>query len=411
VKLGILGGSFNPVHNGHLHLAEKAISELKLDRVVFVPAYRSPFKLDISGLNSSAVDRINMLAASISGDPRLTIDDCEIRREGVSYTVHTLEDIIERYLPEGKPYLLIGDDLAEDFPKWRNSERILEMANIVIARRFNPQQGVIDNNTPSYPYPYLLLNNEKMTVSSNEVREMIAGQNDWEACVPPAAAKIIKERQLYDISDSEDPLVKECCLNRQNEQDSVLFKVEQAARETLSTARFLHSRNTAILAYDMCRRFQGEYPDIDPMDGYLAGIAHDLAKQLDPKETAKLAKSDGNGISPLEKEHPKLLHGRAGAVLLRERFSIHNKDILEAVALHTSGSDNMRPLAKIIYIADKAEVSRVSAAGLRKMCYEDGLNNILYAALEKTVIKLKERELDLSENTLKLLEKMKEEYN
>ncbi|MDR2966127.1 MAG: nicotinate (nicotinamide) nucleotide adenylyltransferase [Treponema sp.] len=397
MKLGILGGSFNPVHNGHLYLAEKAISELELDRVVFVPAYRSPFKLDASGMEHTTEERINMLAVSVAGDPRFAIDDCEIKREGVSYTVHTLEDIITRYMPNGKPYLLIGDDLAVDFPKWRDSERILEMAEIVVARRLN-------SDAKEYPYPHKLIKNKIMDISSQTVRKMITEQDDWKPLVPSAAVNIIMEKRLYGVTDSGEE-------NPPSEQDSIVLRVEQAVRAALNTSRFLHSRNTALFAYDMCRRFRNECSGIDPMDAYLAGIAHDLAKQLDPKEMIKLVKNEGKSMTAVEKGKPSLLHGRAAAVLLRDRFSIHNKDILEAVALHTSGSENMGTLAKIIYIADKLEVSRSSVNGLRKMCREAELDDILYAVLKKTVSKLQSRELDLSEETLKLLAKMEGKNN
>ncbi|MCL2094058.1 MAG: nicotinate (nicotinamide) nucleotide adenylyltransferase [Treponema sp.] len=405
MRLGILGGSFNPVHNGHLFFAEKAISELKLDRVVFVPAYRSPFKPDAVGMETGAADRLLMLAAAIEGNPRLTIDDCEIRREGVSYTVHTLEDIIERYFPDGKPYLLIGDDLAADFPKWRDSDRILAQAEIVIARRLNNEP-----DTKEHPYPHKIIDNETMDVSSQMIRKMIAENTNWEELVPPSVRDIIRSKKLYSLLPAPCPLSPATCYLLP--ATCYLLKIEQAARETLSMPRFLHSRNTALLVYDMCRRFQNAF-GIEPMDGYLAGIAHDLAKQLDPKEMTKLVKKDGNPITALEKDKPNLLHGRAAAVLLREHFSIHNKDILEAVALHTMASREMGPLAKIVYIADKVEVSRSSVVDLRKMCYDESvkLDDIFYAVVKKTVSKLQSKELDLSEETLKLLEKMKEINN
>jgi nicotinate-nucleotide adenylyltransferase len=144
------------------------------------------------------------------------------------------------------------------------------------------------------------------------------------------------------------------------------------------------------------------------MKGYLAGIAHDFCKQFDPKQLLTLALKDGKGISALEEEKLNLLHGRAAAVLLKERFSIHNKDILEAVAFHTSGSKNMGLLAKVIYIADKVEVSRNIDPAFRKMCYKENLDNILYAVLKKAISKLQTKKLDLSEDTLKLLEKVKD---
>jgi nicotinate-nucleotide adenylyltransferase len=144
------------------------------------------------------------------------------------------------------------------------------------------------------------------------------------------------------------------------------------------------------------------------MAGYLAGVAHDIAKQIDGKLMMKLAKTDDMPITDLEKNKPTLLHGRAGAVLLKERFCIHNKDKLEAVAFHTSGSEQMGDLARVIYIADKTETSRNIDPALRKMCIEEDLDTILLAVLKKTISKLQSRELDLSEATMKLLNKMKE---
>jgi nicotinate-nucleotide adenylyltransferase len=393
VRLGILGGSFAPVHRGHLFLAEKALSALKLDRVVFVPAYRSPFKLDADGIETSAKDRIEMLAASIAGDSRFAIDNCEIRREGVSYTVNTLEDIIERYLPAGKPAFLIGDDLAVDFPKWRESDKILKLADIAVAHRIN-------SKAVKYPFPHITIKNDALDISSHEIRRMIgegAEEGDWQEFVPSGAATIIKNRRLYGYSGGTQA---------ETAPSSVIQRIETTARETLSTERFLHSRHTALQAFDLCRRF-----GLDPMDGYLAGIAHDLAKQFDNKLMLKIVKSAGMEISGLERDKPNLLHGKAAAVLLRERFSINNEDVLEAVAFHTSGSGNMGQLAKVIYIADKTEPSRNIDPALRKMCRESALDDILFAVLEKVIIKLKAKGMELSEDTLMLLKKVKERKN
>ena len=407
MKLGILGGSFNPIHIGHLFLADMVISKFNLDRVVFIPTYRSPFKLtaeDTENIEDTERDRLDMLAAAVTGDSRLAIDDCEIRRKGVSYTVDTLEDIIARYMPKGKPVLIIGDDLAAEFPKWQNSDRILKLADVVIARRITP-----DSSRLIYAFPHTMIDNDVMNVSSQMIRQRIGEEKDgdsaasgWRSLVPPGVRAIIEDRRLY---MKRAAAAREISLQNEFDDDSsqeLIQRVETSARETLSLERFLHSRNTALMASDMCRRF-----GLDPAAGYLAGIAHDLAKQIDNKLMIKLVKKAGYGISLLEKNKPNLLHGKAAAVLLRDRFCINNKDIIEAVACHTSGSESMGPLAKVIYIADKTEVSRNIDPALRKMCFENELDEILFAVLEKTIVKLQSRKLDLSEDTIKLLNKIK----
>jgi nicotinate-nucleotide adenylyltransferase len=387
VKLGILGGSFNPVHLGHIFIADKAICALQLDRIVLIPAYRSPFKPDAKDMETGAENRLQMLASAVCGDSRIAIDDCEIKREGVSYTINTLEDIIARYSPSGKPFLIIGDDLADDFPKWHKRKKILQTAEIVIARREN-------SSKVDYPFPHIVMDNEVINISSKIVRQKIAEESGWRSLVPSGVRTIIEDRNLYGFNNGMK--------RNENCNNSLVLRIENETRETISTGRFLHSRNTALLAQDLCRRF-----GLDPMAGYLAGIAHDLCKQLDPKQMLKIAKTDGMDISALEKDRPNLLHGRAAAVLLKERFCIHNKDILEAVAVHTMGSENMGLLAKVVFIADKAEVSRNIEPALRRMCYEENLDSILYAVLKKTVSKLQSRKMDVSGETLKLLEKMK----
>ena len=407
MKLGILGGSFNPVHNGHIFLADTAACALNLDRVVFIPAYRSPFKLTAEGMESSTNDRLNMLAAAVDSDSRFTIDSCEVRREGISYTVDTLEEIIRRYLPEGKPVLIIGDDVAPDFPKWRDSEKILELADIAVARRINSGQV-------NYPFDHIIIKNEAMDISSQEVRRKIKEGSVWRSLVPCGVRAIIEDKKLYNYSgDIKKTGRKQAKLSESGQNaafsvsgedctQAVIRRIEDIARDALSTERFLHSRCTAVHARDMCVRF-----GIDPNAGYLAGIAHDLAKQLDNKQIIKIVKSEKHIMTDIEKGKPNLLHGKAASIILRDQYGIRNKDVLEAVAYHTSGCENMGPLAKIIYIADKTESTRNIDPALKIMCRESALDAILIAVLEKTIGKLKARELDLSEDTLLLLEKIR----
>ena len=396
MRLAILGGSFNPIHLGHLFLADIVLSTLRYDRVVLVPAYRSPFKLDAGGMESSTRDRLEMIAASIAGDPRLTLDDCEIRREGISYTVDTLADIIRRYRPDGKPGLIIGDDLAADFPQWRNSDEILAVADIIIARREHSE-------SLNLGYPSVQIANDIMDISSRKVRERVEQGAAWRYLVPSPVRAIIEDRGLYGVAQQERAPRRDESLGQ-----SLALRLEQMVREYLSFERFLHSRNTALFAWDMCRRLQHE-PGLDPELAYLAGIAHDIGKELNDKVQLRMAKKDGATITQLHKGKPSLLHGRSAAIILKERFKVDNAAVLEAVAMHTQPGRDMGPLAKVIYIADKLEVSRERAdPALRKLALtEKSLDKIFLAVLDQTVSSLQSRELKLSFDTLHLLEKMR----
>ena len=383
MKLAILGGSFNPVHIGHLCLADAVLASGFYDRIILVPAYQSPFKLDLSP--ASPGDRLDMLAASIAGDPRLAIDDCEIRREGVSYTIDTLKYIIDWYRPEGKPGLILGDDLAADFHKWRSPGEIAELADIVVARR----EGIA-----AFPYPHRILNNEIVKISSSEVRKKIGSSEAWRFLVPAGARYIIEERGLYGLK-TKGP-------EENSSLSPIIIRIENDIRVSLDFHRFTHSRNTALMSWDLCKRF-----GLDPVKGYLAGIAHDMCKKMESDELIRMARKDGASLSKLELEKPGLLHARAAAVMIERDYGVADRDIIEAIRYHTTGRRDMGPYAKVVYAADKIEVSRQGAdPALREMSQTADLDTLFTAVLDDTVAHLKSRHLDISYGTRRLLTAM-----
>jgi nicotinate-nucleotide adenylyltransferase len=391
MKFAILGGSFNPVHMGHLFLADAALVTLGYDRIILVPAHTSPFKPDAEG--ASPKDRLDMLVASVPADSRITIDDCEIRREGLSFTIDTVKDIIERYRPEGKPGLILGDDLARDFYQWRSADEIAGLVDIIIAHRLSAE------NIP-FPYPCKQLDNEILQLSSGGLRNRIANGEAWTYLVSPGAQFIIRDRRLYGIQQGEPGPGGDTGISWE-----LIAEIENAARAMLSPARFLHSRNVALLAHDLCRQF-----GLNPQAGYLAGIAHDMCKSFSEEALFRLTKRDGRPVSQLEKKKPSLLHARAGAELLKERFGVQNRDILDAIRLHTLADPEMGPLAKAVFIADKIEISRESVdASLRDIAAFPSLDALFTVVLNDTVAYLRSRKLSLAKGTLSLLDAMKGE--
>ncbi|MHB9293874.1 nicotinate-nucleotide adenylyltransferase [Hollandina sp. SP2] len=393
MKLAILGGSFNPVHIGHLVLADTVLSALRYDRIILIPTYQSPFKQGAVG--GSPQDRLDMLAASIPGDPRLTMDDCEIKRKGVSYTIDTIKDIRTRYRPEGKLGLILGDDLAGNFLSWRQASEIMPLVDIIIAHRVTPA-------SESVPYPHKRLNNAIIEISSAVLRDRIQNQENWRYLVPAGARVIIEDRKLYGYIPPEvrgtAPGVP--VISAAPSIGSLMSEVETAVRMAVSFSRFLHSRNTALLCWDLCIRF-----GLDPQRGYLAGISHDICKSLGDAEMFFWARMDGKEIDAMERKKPSLLHGRAAAVVLKNRFNIHDEAILEAVRLHTTGGMGMGPLAKVVYIADKLEISREDLdPAIQELRETADLDRLFGAVLAETVGYLRSQALDISEGTLRLFE-------
>jgi nicotinate-nucleotide adenylyltransferase len=252
-----------------------------------------------------------------------------------------------------------------------------------------------------------------MNVASHKVREKIREGGAWRYLVPAGARYIIESTKLYGFSlygfaaspcgDIEEQSVD--AANEVGESYSLketIVRVENEARTSLNFDKFMHSRNTALLSWDLCKRF-----GLDSQKGYLAGIAHDLCKYMDDEDLMRLAREDGGGISKLEQKKPGLLHGRAAAVMLAKKYNVNDRDILEAIGYHTTGRWDMGSLARVVYVADKIEISRDKVDPvLRKMSRESELETLFTAVLSDTVSYLKSQAKDISYGTRRLLAAM-----
>lgn len=184
MKLGVFGGTFDPIHHGHLAIALAAVESLGLDRVVFVPARRSPLKDD--GPVAGEADRLEMLERAVRGEPRFECSRLELERPGPSYTVDTLEALSGK----GRLYLVVGGDAVRDLAKWRSPERIRELATLVVARRPGSPDVPLDPAT-------ILLDAPLMDVSARELRARAARGRSLRYLVPDAVWRYIEDRGLY----------------------------------------------------------------------------------------------------------------------------------------------------------------------------------------------------------------------
>jgi nicotinate-nucleotide adenylyltransferase len=180
--IGVFGGTFDPVHVGHLAIANAALDELGLDRVYFVPARRSPLKQD--GPVASAQDRLAMLTVATGDEPRFRVSTVELDREGPSFTVDTLETLRR----EGQLFLILGSDAYADFDRWREPARIRDLATIVLAAR---------PGAPHAPAGVRMLDSPLMDISSRELRARAARGRSLRYLVPKAALRYIEEHRLY----------------------------------------------------------------------------------------------------------------------------------------------------------------------------------------------------------------------
>lgn len=196
LRVAVFGGSFNPIHVGHLIVAEEAAERLGLDRVIFVPAGQPPHK-GAQGMAPAAA-RLEMVRRAIAGNPRFAASDVEVRRPGKSYTVETLEEL-RKGLPEGTElFLVIGEDAAADLPGWREPRRILELARVVVASREGAARGAVARlrrMMPGRRAPEVVP--VRVEVSATDLRARIAAGRPVRYLVPDAARRVIARRGLY----------------------------------------------------------------------------------------------------------------------------------------------------------------------------------------------------------------------
>lgn len=192
MRLGIFGGSFDPPHLGHLLAAIDAFEQLRLDRLVFVPAAVQPLKA--VGAGASSAQRMRMLAAMIGDDPRFALDPVEIDREGLSFTVDTLTTFAGRF-PDAERFFLVGADVLATFANWRQPERVVKLARLVVLRRHGDDLPTLPP-AASAGEP-LLLDTRRIDVSSTEIRARARDGKSLRGFVPDAVAACIEAGGLY----------------------------------------------------------------------------------------------------------------------------------------------------------------------------------------------------------------------
>jgi len=188
VRIGLLGGSFDPPHVGHLLAASDAYEALQLDRLLFIPAAVQPLKIDRT--TARGEQRLAMTKMLAGTDPRFDVDPIEIDRGGLSYTVDTLAALRVRW-PSAELFWLVGADIVPSFAQWREPARIVELATVVVLQRSGDVDGA------NLPAGLRCLATRRIDVSSTEIRQRVKEGKSVRGFVPDAVAEFIAAERLY----------------------------------------------------------------------------------------------------------------------------------------------------------------------------------------------------------------------
>jgi len=190
MKIGILGGTFNPIHLGHLILAQECWHELSLDKVIFVPAYISPHKE--GEIDVSAADRLNMLRLALEGDDRFEISTYELDKKGISYSIDTIRFFKGEFGDDSELCFLVGSDWSGDLSAWKDIDEVLNLTTFVIASR-----GGVVAEKDQYEDKVQYLEVAGIDTSSTSIRERIEKKEPIDYFVPKSVVEYIRNKGLY----------------------------------------------------------------------------------------------------------------------------------------------------------------------------------------------------------------------
>lgn len=355
-RIGIFGGTFDPIHNVHLNAARAALDQAHLDRVLFVVSARPPHKKDDTA--AMPEQRLAMVRAAIAGEPRFEVSDIEFHRDGPSYTHDTLAEFARVY-PESELFLIIGDDSFAEFPSWRAPDAILAHAKLLVLPRPGKTRTAPESMRGKYEYlPF-----QESDMSSTEIRRRVESGQTIAGLVPETVERFIGEHRLY--------------------TDTMHFDTPRAVeflaliRERLPERTYKHTLSVAQTALGAA-----EAAGVAAEQAVTAGLLHDLCKPLKPDALAEKAKR--YGITQYL-DVPNLLHGPVAAEEARRELGVHDEDVIDAIRWHTTGRAEWGRVGQVLFYADFSEPRRPhpQAAEARRILAEQGFNAALRYVVEQ----------------------------
>jgi len=342
-KIGLMGGSCNPIHERHPEMAACALREAKLDRVLFLPTGNPPHKKE--GLED-AEHRYEMTRLAVSGISGFEPCRIELERKGTIYTVDTLT-LLKKQLPGAEFYYIIGEDTLFDLPNWRKADKVFELTRFLVCRRdtHDPEDDPRCGKLRKQGCKFNFLSLPPRDVSSTAVRAELKEGGDPDE-LKPQVIEYIRLMGLYGREAS--PAIGEAAYAR--------------LKKNLSDKRLLHSLLVSWTARKLARQH-----GLNEDTAATAALLHDCAKCMPLSGMQQIAKDHRLLIDKITIQNGNLLHGPVGAVVAERDYGITDPNVLAAIRCHTTGKVGMLPLDMIVFLSDKIEPSRRSYPALEEV--------------------------------------------
>ncbi|MCL1862553.1 MAG: nicotinate-nucleotide adenylyltransferase [Defluviitaleaceae bacterium] len=363
-RLAVMGGSFDPIHNGHIAVAHAVLQSFKPRRVLFLPCGQSPLKSP----STDGEHRFKMTLSAVCHVPEFDVSRMEISRKGYSYTVDTILELRQICPPLAKIYFIVGADAVLDILKWRGVDEIFKNCELIVVYR--PGYEVDDkfaeelSNRGAIMH---MLEGLKLEISSTFVRESLAEGKAVGGLVPPSVEEYAN--RLY----AKVP-------NFEHAKDVL--------QSRLSPKRFMHTLGTIIEAEKLARHYGA---DIEK--ARWAALLHDCAKEYSAEKKRAACALWGISLDEILSKDIDITHSLLGAESARRDYHINDDEIYQAIAYHTTGHKHMTLLDKIILLADFIEPYREDYPPLEEMrihAYSD-INKALLIGMKDTIHELEKR--------------------
>ncbi len=351
MKIGIYGGTFDPVHSAHVEIAKHAIEELCLDKLLIMPA-GTPAHKHSSDITEKKYRR-KMCELAFTGK-KMEVSTYELEKRGRCYSFETLEHF---YNGEDQLFFIVGGDSLRDITDWKNPSRIFELATVVSCGRVSQN---IDMNSELMK-KVVLMKYQPEEISSTEIRVDNQFGFSISKRVPKQIEKYIGNEKLY----------------------SSYRKLTKKVEKLVTEKRYEHIKNATVMGQHLAGP-----AGVLKEDAFIALALHDVAKNMKDFTKYKAQLNEENMLLP-----EPVVHAFVGAYVVAEEFKIKDKDILSAIKYHTTARANMSQLEKVTYVSDCIEIGRKYEGAeelrtLAKKDFEAGFRKCLSNAYRGVVDKI-----------------------
>ncbi len=384
-KMLIFGGTFDPIHTGHLLIASRIMEKYGFGKVYFLPSGTPPHKAQTY---SSKEDRLTLLKLAIQDNPSFEVLDVEITKETPSYTIETIE-LLEKRFNYPKITFIMGADMFMTIESWRRVDDLLSKIDIIVASRAEPKMKELKKKLKKkYDMKIKFFSEIETNISSTYIREKIKMYESVKYLVPNVVENYILRNNLY----------------LQNE-DVLFSKMMSEASLNLSNKRLLHIEGVIRTALEI-----GAYHEIPFEKIRMAAGAHDIAKDYPIADCDAFIRENNIELDPRAKDDIRLMHGHIAAKMIENMYGIKDECIISAVKNHTFGRIGMSKLELLIAVADYVEPSREFEDEERM--FADNIKEVAKTSLtDAYYIKLEDLVKRLSKNGEEIHPLTQETYN